>query len=636
MAESSVTSKVKWWDVEPSDKAGLSQAITSRVTGIENWVMGARYQNALYARLATGRELPIMFGSWMQKRVGPTTTSFAKAPFELPTDNIVAGAIDTLMNRLSSRPWVTVTPDGDFDARTQAKVQESWFAKEFERSNFYADIYDLCRLDALIWGNAFDFVDVDLKRRKLRHRRVMRDEVLVDEIEAAKGKPTSIIISLSENRDDLLEEYDGSEAQEAIENAPSAFPGVYYPGSNLADMIQTYHCFKLPGPDGDHGRHTVATRDGILEDWEWKRDHFPLAKMTCFPQSLGYWGQGIPEVGWDYQLELNRLWATRHEAQRHGAIGTILARSDSHITTKQLSSSLQQRIIRYDTTPPQFIAPPSMNGEIPASMAEVKAAFRERIGISQGQAEGTVSPLTSGRARIVEEQTHDLRNVNIGKNAEQFVTYVADLMFEAAQEAGLTCETPEGTIDFSDKAMRPGGMRRTAFPISSLPSEPAGRQERIEKWYANGFISRAEKFRLEDVPDTERFVSLATAVQDELEWTLDKIVTEQRYYPPEVFDVVPDAEGNIANAMKTANARYHYEKRREAPPRVLRLLRDFMGALADLMANPSALPPEPAPTPVPAQAGVAGGVPAAPPVQVTPSQAAPGAVPPGPAPGMVS
>jgi hypothetical protein len=75
----------------------------------------------------------------------------------------------------------------------------------------------------------------------------------------------------------------------------------------------------------------------------------------------------------------------------------------------------------------------------------------------------------------------------------------------------------------------------------------------------------------------------------------DKIVKEQRYYPPEVYDVVPDADGQIAGAMKTANARYHYVKRRGASDKVLRLLRDFMGALADLMTNPSALPPAPLP-----------------------------------------
>jgi hypothetical protein len=636
MAESSVTGKTKWWNVDVDDRSGLAQAITARVTGIENWVMGARYQNALYARLATGRELPILFGSWMQKRVGPTTTSFAKAPFDLPTDNIIAGGIDTLMNRLGSRPWVTVIPDGDFDARTQAKVQEAWYAKEFERTNFYETIYDLCRLDNLIWGNAFDMVDVSPKG-EIRHTRVLRDEILIDEIEGAKGKPTSMILSLLADRDDLLDEYEhDKDAVAAIEASPGAFPGVYYPGANLADLVQYYVCFKLPNGEGEHGRHTIALRDTVLEDWEWKRDHFPLAKMTCFPQSLGYWGMGVPEAGWDYQLELNRLWATATEAQRHGAIGTILAQNESHVTTKQLASTLQQRIIRYDGIAPQFIAPRAVSGEIYESMDRVVSRFNSRVGIGAQQQEGeTDDGATSGTARMVKEQVHDLRNVNIGKNQEAFITEVANLMYEAAEEYRLDIVTPEGKLDWSKTSMAPGGMRRVAFPISSLPSQPAGKQQKIENWYANGFVSRAEKFRLEDVPDTNRFVSQATAVQDELEWTLDKIVTEQLYYPPEVFDVVPDADGNIAAAMKTANARYHYEKRRKAPDKVLRLLRDFMGALADLMANPSALPAVPPPVGVPAQLGPAGGVPAPSPPQVNPSAPPPAALPGAPAPGLV-
>ena len=146
---------MKGWDVDPDDEEGLANAIASRVVGIENWVMGARYQNALYARLATGRDLPILFGAWLQKRVGPVTTSFTKAQFELPTDNIIRAAVDTLMNRQSANPWVTIGPDGDFKARTQAKVQESWYAKTFERTRFYQEIYHPCRLDRFIWGDGF-------------------------------------------------------------------------------------------------------------------------------------------------------------------------------------------------------------------------------------------------------------------------------------------------------------------------------------------------------------------------------------------------------------------------------------------------------------------------------------------------
>lgn len=590
--------------------------------------MGARYQNALYARLATGRDLPALFGAWLQRRVGPATTSFTKAQFELPSDNIIRAAIDTLMNRQSANPWITIVPDGDFEAYTQAKVQEAWYAKEFERTGFYQQIFHPCRLDSYIWGDGFNLTDV--ARKAIRYRRILRDEILVDEVEASKGKPTSIIISLLENRDDLMAEHeDDQDTVDAIERAPSAFQGMSFAGADLADIVQTYLCIKLPDPKGKHGRRTLALREHIIDDEEWTRPRFPLSRLPCFTQPLGYWSMGVAEAGWDYQLEVNRCMAVIVEAQRHGAIGTILAQNDSHVSTKQLASRLQQRIVRYDGVEPKFIAPPAVSQEIYAYRREIKQDFFLALGISPESAGGTHDDrLTSGRAIITSEQVHDLRNVNLGKHAEDFITDVADCTYEAAKEAALVIETPEGKLDWADTSMGAGGIRRRAFPISSLPTEPAGRQQRIATWYANGFISRAEAFRLEDVPDTERFVSMATAVQDELEWTIGKIVKEDHYYPPEVYDIV-GPEG-LATALRTVNARYHYEKRRKAPQSVLRKLRDFMAALADQAENPAALPvgaAGPLATPTAAGPTPNAGAPAPSPTQASPDVAPPAQMP---------
>lgn len=619
MAEKSAPNKEKWFQVEPDEPEAVVEAIVARAAAIENATMGSRYQNALYARMATGRDLPVLFGSSLTRRVGPASAAAARARFTLPTDNIIALGIETIFNLFGcNRSWITVIPDGDFNARTQAKAQEAWFAKTFERHRLYQDIAAPCFIDAETWGDGLTLVDVNERKTDVRYVRILRDECLVDEIEAARGNPTSIIIARLVNREDLLDDYVGASAEvvEAIENAQPASIGV---STQMGDVVLVYEAWKLPDPDGKHGRHTKCLADFMLKDEAWTRKRFPLARMRGIPQSLGFWSMGIPEAGWDYQLEVNRTMAVIHEGQKHGAIGTILAREDSNISTKQLQSSLQQRIVRYDTEKPDFVAPPAVSPEIYAYRREIKDEFLMRIGVSSQQAGGVKDPgITSGRALITMEQIHDRRNINWAKNAEDYLTDVADLTYEAAEAIKLKVDTPEGPIEWDQIAMRPGGARRRAFPISALPSEPAGRQQRIATWYANGFISRSEAFRLEDVPDTERFVSLATAVQDELEWTLDKIITEQKYYPPEVYD-------DPATAIQTVNARYHYEKRRAAPPRVLKLLRDFMAQLAELAANPAALPPAPpapqAVAPSPVQTAPDMGAPVAP-APAQPMQAA--------------
>lgn len=601
-----------WWDYDGNDPSELASSVVSRVTGIEDSVWGVRWQNAMYARLATGRDLPTIMGSWMNRRVGPVMGSYQNTQFELPRDNIVAQVIDTLANRVGgTRPWITVQPSGDMDTRTKSRKLTSWFAGVFEALRLYQDVTLPCSVESQIFGTSAVEIGTDASGKKLELNRILRDEILINELEGEKGKVTNIIIARLVNRDDLKARYkNDKDALQAIEDAPSAFANAFSPGIDMNNTVLTFRCWKLKRADGSPGRFVVALPNYALEDKDYDKDEFPIAFLRCVPMPLSFWGQGVPEALWDYQLELNRCMGIIHTGQLK-ATGTLFIEGNSRVSSKTLTNA-QWNIVRYEGVKPEYDTPKAVSQEVYDWYATIKQAGFMRFGIAPEDA-GSLKPpgLNSGRALITYEQIRDARHVNMAKALEDFVTDIAYKLIDVAKELNLAAVLPEGRIDWGDVEMQPGSFKLRAFPVSSLPSEPAGRQQIIDNWFANGIISRQDKLRLEMVPDTEHYASMATAAQDEIEWTLDQIVDTGQFQPPEIYE-------DLVMALKIAQARYLYEKVRRTPRPILKLLQQFIMAIVKLSTNPTSLPQVGAMPPVGIQPPTTD-APAPSPIQVAPA-----------------
>jgi hypothetical protein len=113
------------------------------------------------------------------------------------------------------------------------------------------------------------------------------------------------------------------------------------------------------------------------------------------------------------------------------------------------------------------------------------------------------------------------------------------------------------------------------FPVSRLPQLPSARYQQIEDWFAKGEIDKSTQLRLEQLPDTGAFLSSATAMRDDIEMTLDKIVETGEYIPPEPYQA-------LEIALPIAQSRWARERADGTPQDRINLLAQWIQQCHDL------------------------------------------------------
>jgi hypothetical protein len=615
----------RWWNVPRDQPQIVASTLCGVAASIENWNYGRRYQNLVYARLVTGRELPMMFGMFMNRRVGPITSSYMQAQYQGPQDNVVAEAVETLENRIGkNRPWIVVQPNGgDSNVRRRSKLLQRYIDAWYRSIDIYS-YTSACFRDRLTFGTDFLKTYVGLNG-KITKERVLCDEILIDEAEAAVGPPKSMIQRRYVFRDDLLAIY-GTDpaAAHAIRTAPAAFPGLVYAGTSIMDVIPILEAWKTNRADGEVGRHVLALPNHIFEDEPYDEETFPFAVGRCVAQSFGYWGQGVAEALLPYQYVINRIVDVIDEAQRRFAVPRVLVADGSSVVAKSLANKVGA-IVKYAGIKPEFVTPAAMSADVYASKAEWRRLALQRYGLNEQQTSGgKPMGLNSGTALMTQNQIEDARHVKLAQGVEQQLVDDCNITLRLLAELKPTVIVPGSRgerIAWDDVAMDLEDRTIEVFPISSLPTSQPGRQQKIAQWFANGIITKQEQLRLEDVPDTEAFIDYQTATADVIEWTLDKMEETGKYIPPEPFD-------DLQGALKACQARYNRLRTLNTPEKILRLFRQWMYALEDLAQDPSSLPavnaaPAVGPQPPALPPGAPGQAPAGPPIQAAPAEAAP-------------
>jgi hypothetical protein len=259
---------------------------------------------------------------------------------------------------------------------------------------------------------------------------------------------------------------------------------------------------------------------------------------------------------------------------------------------------------------PEFVFPDASNASAEARRARIKAAAFERARISPNAAQNErPEGVNSGTALMMWATIKDSAHVDVGQRGEKFVTDVAGLVFELAEEIEPVVKMVGRNVQeikWGDVKMSKDSYHWRAFPMSSLPQLPAARQQKIDNWYANGEITKAIKMRLEQVPDVEGFADLQNAGLNDIHMVLDAIIETGDYMPPEPFE-------DLATALEIAQSKWLQERTRKTPQGRLDLLLQWILQCDELIA-------EGAP---PVGIQMPAGAPAAPPTQVAPAQEKP-------------
>lgn len=122
------------------------------------------------------------------------------------------------------------------------------------------------------------------------------------------------------------------------------------------------------------------------------------------------------------------------------------------------------------------------------------------------------------------------------------------------------------------------------FNMSSLPRDPAGRLQKVTELIQSGMITIKEGRRLLDAPDLEQVERLANASEERIFQTLDKIVEDGTYSPPDPFM-------DLQLAQELSVQYYNLYAAAKLEDGKCEMLRNFYEQTLDLMQ--AAAPPAP-------------------------------------------
>jgi hypothetical protein len=598
----------RWWMLKDSDAADVISGTLNLIRDAQSfratqWIVSAR----LYGNLA------------------PTTlagVSFSKLAAQQPalrdriSYNLVQSVVDTAVAKVArNRPKpLFLTSGGDYKKQREAKKLNAFLDGVFYENSTH-EIGTTVFRDAAVWGDGF--IHVFAKGDRVCHERVMSSEIFVDDVESLYGMPRQMHRVKQVDRQVLFDMFpDNADVIGGAKPSRTEEAG----RSIVADMLTVRESWHLPsGPGADDGKHCITIDGAVLGEMEpWPHQWFPFARCQWSPRLYGYWGQGLAEQLQNIQLEINKLlWVIQRSFHLAGSF-KVFIENGSKVVKEHLNNDVGS-IINYTGTPPQYVVPPIVSGEIFSHLQNLINKGYEQAGISQ-LAASSLKPegLNSGRAIREYNDIQTDRFHTVAKSYENMYMDVARLSIEvvkmiAAEKEGYEVRVPGrksvDNIEWNSIKLSDEDYVMQCYPVSSLPSDPAGRLQTIQEYAQAGFLSPRQARRLLDFPDLDQVESLANAEEDYLTGVFDRIVDDGDYTSPDPLDDLQLAKQLCLEYYAKGKANNLREDR-------LELLRRYLAQINEIeMAMMPPMPPMPMPG--------AEGMPLAPPIPMSPSDLVP-------------
>lgn len=534
----------------------------------------------------------------------------ALAGFDELTYNLGRSLVDTIVSQVcgQQRPRpMFMTAGADWRTRRRAKRLDKFVdAGLHQRQGRYRSSWELLAdvfTDSLVWGMGVAYVYADGGR--VAAERVYPWELLIDPVEAQNGEPQSLFRVTHWDRARLIETFvtEDLEAPEreritaAIESAKAQRIDAYSSGARVAEQVRMIEAWHLQ--NGKRvGLHAYAVPGALLHSEEYQRDEYPLVIMRGSQERVGGWyGRGVIDEVRKLLVEINHTIEHLSEQVRINASQRCFYEAGS-IDQKDLESNeVGANIpVKAGTGMAPIVSqpPPYHPGELEWLQYLVSSGY-SLPGVSEQGATARREPgITSAVGQRFIAALGTVRQAVRGRGYEQaFVDYGRHWVRAAADAAAdggtLSLAWPGkrflDTIDWSEVNLDEDQYVIQVAPVSSLPTDPAGRMQLVHEVFAEGVISPETYRRLLGWPDLEaeqrRDSSQYEYVQDLIERYLDA--------DEETFDPVRDyetAEGYMLDkpgAMIQVVSAYFEARMDRTPAFNLELLRRYIDSLDLLM-----------------------------------------------------
>jgi hypothetical protein len=565
----------RWW---LASKDELAQSVTRIVKMLMEFDSKRQSQYQISTRLYGNVTMMGVNGLSMTK-----ASSTANVVKERTSYNVVQSCGDTITAKMAKnkpKPYF-LTSGGDYMMQRKAKKLNKFTDGIFYENHAYRKGVDAFR-DSFIWGDGI--IQVYEHHKRVKWDRVLASEIYVDWAEAFNGMPRQLHRVKNIDRDVLIEMFPGkAKLLATASSTTSDLTGVY---QNVADQITVCESWHLPsGPDAKDGIHCITIPEGELFSEDYKKDFFPFAFLPWSKRQFGWWAQGGAEQIQSIQLEMNKLlWLIQRSMQLSGTF-KILMENGSKIVKEHFNNDVGT-ILTYSNTPPQYIVPPIVPMEMYSHFERLKGLAFDQIGVSMlSAASEKPQGLNSGKAlREYNDIESDRFNI-IGQRYENFFLDLAKLSIDCAKdiyetEGEFKVKVPGKRfieeIDWAEIDLEDDEYVMKAFPVSSLPDEPAGRLQAVQEFIQAGFYTPRQGKRLMDFPDLEQIDSLQDSQEDYLHMVFEKMLDADGEFTP------PEPQDDLVLAQEMYLEYYSQAKLAGASEEKLDLLRTFASRVQDL------------------------------------------------------
>lgn len=537
--------------------------------------------------------------------------------------NAIKSCVDTsgaTIGKSKPKPQF-LTVDGTWTLQEKAKALTAYLEGAFGEIGIY-DVEELTFRDARVFDVGTIYIGHEMKkiggknRKRIKCDRVLPDELLLNPSEAYYGKPQMVMRRHFVDRGLLMgmfkksglygadiDDADRETILEKIRMAPQPMIDAterLVEGHSMVEVVEAWHLPSSvvesdegedsePTVDDTDGRHALVI-DGQTLIWEpWTKAYLPFVFMYWTPPVAGFFGTGLAEELAPIQYELNEALKRVQIAQRHACAPKVFVPTGAKIAKGKLGNDLRVEVINFDgPRPPTFVTPNAMPTEVYTWIQTLWTKCFETTGISQMSASSKKDPGITAAVAIREiEDIESGRFVLIGQRREQLFMDAAKIVIDmsrdlAKKDPDLAVTGSAGKmvrrIKWKDVDLEDEQYTMRVYPVSLLPSTPAGKLQKVSELLDNGFIDREQGLQMLDFPDVEKFTGLATAALEDAQMVVDSMVNGGEYIPPEPFM-------DLALSRRICVSTYLRARTRGVDERELDKLRQFIGECENLLAK---------------------------------------------------
>lgn len=566
--------KSQWWKVEPENQFQHIAAVTNAI--IENQSY-RQAMNLRYARLYANAEL-MGFGMGVYDRVN------SAAPSSRVSYNVVKACVDSAAAKIAkSRPRiVALTSGGSWNLQQRSKKLSKFISGTLNESGAYQEM-SKAFVDSCVFGTGV--VKVFQDGEKIHTERVFVNEIITDEAESIYGTPRQmhqlkyisrdvLIDMFPENKDKILSSNSGMKSDSSVTT------------SYAADYIVVRESWHLKsGKNASDGVHTISIENCTLHVESYDKDYFPFIFLRWSRRLLGFFGAGIAEELLGLQIEINKLLRDIQQAQNLACVPRVLIESGSSVVEDHINNKIGA-IIKYTGTAPTIVTANAMPTELYNHLENLYQKAYQLTGISQLSATSQKpAGLNSGVALREYQDIESERFALVSQAYEDAFIELGNRIIDLAQElseinpklsVNVIGDSLVETIPWKEIQVSKDQFILQLYPASLLPTQPAGRLQRVQELMQAGLIDQMTAKALLDFPDIEDAMDTELAAYNDIHSVLEHMMETDEYSAPEPFQ-------NPELCIKIANSQYLRAKTKGVEENKLEMFRRFIEDSAQLV-----------------------------------------------------